>query len=125
MFYLIISIIVITFVLYKRYFPVFGAGCIPLNDLKLDKLKIIDLREYNESYKDPILGSINIPISYLKRNLKDIPNSDLHLIVTSKLEKNISTRYLRKKGYRIVGYTNISIQRLIDKENTLNIKANC
>lgn len=45
MFYLIISIIVITFVLYKRYFPVFGVGWIPLNDLKLDNIKIIDLRD--------------------------------------------------------------------------------
>jgi hypothetical protein len=44
----------------------------------LDKIKVIDIRDFNESYKNPIKGTINIPIAYLKRNINEIPNSELH-----------------------------------------------
>lgn len=54
---------------------------------------------------------------------KKIPKNDLHLIVTSRLEKNIGTRYLRKQGFRVVGYTNINHHKLYLNETLLKI--NC
>ena len=122
---IILAAILIAFILYKRYFPVFGLPCIQLKDLELDRITVIDVRDYNDSYKEAIIGAINIPISYLKRNLKAIPNKDLHLIVTSTLEKNLGTRNLRKHGFRVIGYTNINVHNLYLNEHLLNIKINC
>lgn len=65
MIFLILAAILIAFILYKRYFPVICVPCIQLKDLNLDRITIIDVRDYNDSYKDPINGAINIPISYL------------------------------------------------------------
>ena len=104
--------------LYKRYFPVPGARFIALNDLKLDKIKIIDVRDFNESYKNPITGAANIPIAYLKRNLKDIPNDLLHVVGSSDIEINIGIRFLKQKGFRVNGYT-------ILENNPLPMKETC
>ena len=123
--FLILTGIILTFILYKRYFPVFGVNCINLKDIDWDKIKVIDLRDYNESYKNPIEGALNIPIAYLKRNIKEIPKRELHLIVSNHLEKNIGIRCLGKKGYSIVGYTIINHHQLLLKENSLQIETNC
>lgn len=122
--FLIVSTIFVTFFLYKRYFPVLGVCFIHLKDLDLDNIKVIDVRDFNESYKFPIEGAINIPIAYLNRNLNEIPNSDLHLVVSGSLEKNVGIRFLRHKGFRVIGYTIAVHNKLILKENLLKIENN-
>ncbi|MCM3571393.1 hypothetical protein [Neobacillus mesonae] len=116
--------IIILYFLYKRYFPVFGVQYIHFNDLELDPIKIIDVRDYNELSGTPIEGTINIPIAYLKRNNNEIINSDLHLVASNLLEKNIGIRFLRKKGYKVLGYTIIKPNTLSCKENKLKIEMN-
>jgi rhodanese-related sulfurtransferase len=121
MIYLSLALIVILVILYRRYFPVRGVKPYQLEGLDFSKLKILDVRDYNESYKNPIDGALNIPLSYLKRNIHEIPDKDLHLIVTSLLEKNVGARILKEKGYRVVGYSFISGQ---SKESHLEVKVN-
>jgi rhodanese-related sulfurtransferase len=115
---LILTSMAIFYIMYKRYFPVSGARFISLNDLKLDNIKIIDVRDFNESYKDPITGAANIPIAYLKRNMKEIPNDILHVVGSSVIEINIGIRFLRQKGFRVDGYT-------ILENNPLPMKETC
>jgi rhodanese-related sulfurtransferase len=122
MIYLILASIVMIFILYKRYFPVLGVKCYQIGDLDLTKMKVLDVRDYNESYKNPIQGSLNIPLGYLKRNIHEIPQRDLHLVVSSLLEKNVGVRVLRQKGYRVVGYSIVSNEL---KKSHLEIKVNC
>jgi hypothetical protein len=122
---LIIFAAIVSSIFYRRYFPVLGVHCINLNDLNWDKIKVIDLRDYNESYKNPINGALNIPIAYLKRNFIEIPKGELHLIVSSPLEKNIGIRCLSKKVFCVVGYTIVNHQQSISKENSLKIEINC
>jgi rhodanese-related sulfurtransferase len=122
MIYLILALIVILVILYKRYFPVLGVKCYQLEEVDLTKLEILDVRDYNESYKNPIEGALNIPIAYLKRHINEIPQKDLHLVVSSLLEKNVGVRALKQKGYRIVGYSYVSQNRIY--ECLLEIK-NC
>jgi rhodanese-related sulfurtransferase len=122
MIYLILALIVILVILYKRYFPVLGLKCSQLEEVDLTKLEILDVRDYNESYKNPIEGALNIPIAYLKRHINEIPQKDLHLVVSSLLEKNVGVRALKQKGYRIVGYSYVSQNRI--NECLLEIK-NC
>jgi rhodanese-related sulfurtransferase len=108
MIYFILALLVILVILYKRYFPVLGVKCSQLEEVDSTKLEILDVRDYNESYKNPIEGALNIPIAYLKRHINEIPQKDLHLVVSSLLEKNVGVRALKQKGFRIVGYSYVS-----------------
>lgn len=97
--------IFIALLLYKRYVPVLGIPFINRNNLDYDHMVIIDLRDFNISYKDPVKGAVNIPIAYLNRSIAEIPNREVYIIASSSLEKNLGIRLLRKKGFRVVGYT--------------------
>lgn len=101
----ILSVPLIMYSWYKRYFPVRGVQNYTLADLELDVIKIIDVRDFNESYKEPIKGAINIPLAYLKRNLNEIPDRKLHVIGSNEVDKNVAIRFLRQKGFQIKGYT--------------------
>jgi rhodanese-related sulfurtransferase len=122
MIYLILASIVILVIVYNRYFPVLGVKYYPLGKLDLSKVKILDIRDYNDSYKNPIEGSLNIPLGYLKRNISEIPHIDLHLVVSSLLEKNVGARVLRQKGYRVVGYSFVNNKL---EESHLEVKVHC
>jgi rhodanese-related sulfurtransferase len=91
--------------IYKRYFPVLGISAIHFDPVALDNSIIIDLRDYSQSHKEPIKDAINIPIAYLNRNIQEIPRSDLYIVASSPLEKNVGIRLLRKKGFHVVGYS--------------------
>lgn len=81
---------------------------IECSQLEIEQVTIIDLRDYNLSIHSPIFEAINIPIAYLNRNFKDIPKDKIHVIASGSLEKNVGIRFLRYKGYKVVGYTIIN-----------------
>jgi rhodanese-related sulfurtransferase len=102
----ILSVVILLGLLTLRgYVPVLGLNNSKWSELNKDSISIIDLRDYNDSYKNPISTAINLPIAYLNRYYKDIPNGELHVIVANHFEKNIGIRFLRKKGFRVVGYS--------------------
>lgn len=109
--------IAIAYFLYKRYIPVRGVQYARLEELDFEKINVIDLRDYNDSYKSPIKGAINIPIAYLNRSYKEIPCCKLHVISSSILEKNVGIRFLRRKGFMIIGFTIIEKSNLCYNEN--------
>lgn len=103
--FVIFIIAFIILLIYKRYIPVRGVRSINLSDLDLNKISIIDLRDFNESFKDPIDEALNIPVAYLKRNIKSIQMKELYIVASNSLEKNVGIRILKRKGYRVEGYT--------------------
>jgi len=106
MFYIAIFLLsIFFFLLYKRYCPVSGVKRMEWSQLNKERRKIIDLRDYNVSYDSPIKGAMNVPIAYLNRNIREIPKEELHVIASDHVEKNIGIRFLRQKGYHVVGYT--------------------
>lgn len=106
MLYLIIILLSTMLVfIYMRYVPVRGVNCVSSFNPNVDSIIIVDVRDYNESYKDTILNAINIPVAYLNRYYRVIPSMKIHLIASSHLEKNISIRFLRKRGFKVIGYT--------------------
>lgn len=109
----ILSIIFVIYSLYKRYFPVHGVRYYTLTDLELDEIKIIDVRDFTESYMNPITGSINIPLAYLKRNLNEIPDRKLHVVGSNKVDKNVAIRFLRQKGFHVKEYTIMNQNNLL------------
>jgi rhodanese-related sulfurtransferase len=89
-----------------RYLPVLGVHCTKTLDVeKENNLAIVDVRDYNQSYKDSISTSVNIPVAYLNRYFHEIPSKHIHVVASTPLEKNISIRFLRKKGYHVKSYT--------------------
>ncbi|MEK3988240.1 hypothetical protein [Robertmurraya sp. FSL R5-0851] len=107
--------------LFERYFPVYSVVYIPREEIET-KSTIIDLRDYNQSSKFSIPGSVNIPVAYLNRFSTDIPNRKLYIIASNNLERNVGIRLLRRKGFQVIGYTLAGHQSKLLKEDQLNIK---
>lgn len=102
------SVLTIVFVriLFRRYFPIFGVPCISnFKAIKRGNGVVLDSRDYNESNQESILGSIQIPYAYLARYYHEIPDRPIHLIVNNRLDRNLSIRFLRKKGFHIQSYS--------------------
>jgi rhodanese-related sulfurtransferase len=114
--FFIFIILFLTLTLYKRYVPVHGVRSLNLTDLDSNQITIIDIRDFNVSYKNPIDGAINIPTAYLKRNANSIQMKELYLVASNTLEKNVGIRILKRKGFRVAGYAIIGNEKpLISK----------
>jgi len=118
MIFFIIALIIIIVLTYYRYFPVRGVQC--FNTLKVndDSIQIVDVRDYNQSYKDPVLKAMNIPVGYMKRYYQEISSVKIFVVASDNLEKNISIRFLRKKGFQVTGYMLTDCKKC--KEQTRN-----
>lgn len=119
---LYISMVGLVCFLVTRYLPVTGIPKVNGNNLDTDKVTILDVRDFNDSYKSAINGAINIPVAYLNRSLHELPTNDIYLVVTNSLEKNISARLLRKKGFRISGYILLAHDYRTNTENDMEIE---
>lgn len=91
--------------MFLRYLPVWGVRCIHLFDIDEKELIVVDVRDYNQAYNDSVHSTINIPVAYLNRYFHEIPDKQIHVVAANPLEKNISIRFLRKKGYHVKSYT--------------------
>ncbi|KAA0546610.1 hypothetical protein FZW96_15335 [Bacillus sp. BGMRC 2118] len=104
---LIITLLVIgiiAFIIYKRYYPVRGVECGTISPTE-QSIEIVDVRDYNQSYKNPIEGSINIPMAYLNRYFSEISKKKIHIVAANHLDMNMSIRFFRQKGFKVIGYT--------------------
>jgi hypothetical protein len=113
---LILSSIVFSYLIFTRYFPILGLHYMDKKVIELSTCNIVDLRDYNDAYNIPFQGAITIPLAYLKRNHNELPNSDLIVVASNHLEKNIGIRILRKKGFKVVGYTLTDLKLEVIKE---------
>jgi rhodanese-related sulfurtransferase len=88
---------------YKRYFPVYSVP--KITELTNNKeLVLLDLRDYHSTFNEPIEGSLNIPFSYLRRYHKEIPKSNLIIIASDFIEKNLAIRFLLRRKFSISGF---------------------
>ncbi|NBJ69428.1 sulfurtransferase [Roseburia sp. 1XD42-34] len=104
---LLIGIVAIVLsVLYKRYIPVRGVRSIEKDKLiaHSNHAVLVDLRDYNTSYKDKFEQALCLPLAYLNRHYQDIPNCSVILVASNNVEKNIASRFLRNKGFSVKGY---------------------
>lgn len=104
-FLIIILLALIIGFIYKRYFPILGVRCSHHPSNHPNAITVVDVRDYNQSYNDSIEDSVNIPVGYLKRYFHEIPNLNIHIIASNSLEKNMSIRFFRKRGFKVVSYT--------------------
>ncbi|WP_421385138.1 hypothetical protein ACOJQI_10340 [Bacillus salacetis] len=102
---LIIIVASVLIALYKRYFPVTGVHRLVETPPAADSIQLLDVRDYNQSFNNPVPQSINLPVAYLNRNIHELSGSRVHVVASSKLEKNMSIRILRRKGIEVAGFT--------------------
>ena len=108
---------VVLYFLFRRNIQIARIPQIDEKELELTRLNIVDLRDYNVSYKSPIENAMNIPVPYIKRHYKDIKSNDLIVAASNRLEKNVGIRILRRKGFKVVGY--ILIDSYKEKNNII------
>lgn len=120
-----VLLIVVGYLIAIRNFPIIGLNYIDKKELDLTTLIKIDVRDYNESYKNPVKGAINVPVAYLKRYYLEIPSKDLIVVASNRLDKNVGIRFLRTKGFNVVGYTITNEEQTVLKENQINKETYC
>ncbi|OXS70047.1 hypothetical protein B1B04_19305 [Lysinibacillus sp. KCTC 33748] len=99
-----IFLLIIGRIIYKRHIPVRQIQeCLP-QELKVG-MAIVDVRDYNDSYKSPTPNALNLPIAYLVRHMHELPKRPLHIIASTQLEKNMSVRIIRKAGHEVKSYS--------------------
>ncbi|RSD26241.1 sulfurtransferase [Mesobacillus subterraneus] len=97
-----IIILFLVTIIFNRYVPVKNVPPIKGED---QNAVFVDLRDYQDSAKNPVNGAINIPCGYLKRYMKEIPDKQIVIIASNEVEKNFGARLLKKYGYHVKGYT--------------------
>ncbi|MEY9979313.1 rhodanese [Lysinibacillus sp. RC79] len=99
-----ICLLIIGRIIYKRHVPVRQIQeCLP-QELNVG-MAIVDVRDYNDSYKSPTPNALNLPIAYLVRHIHELPKKPLHIIASTQLEKNMSVRIIRKAGHEVKSYS--------------------
>ncbi|MDY7043105.1 MULTISPECIES: sulfurtransferase [unclassified Virgibacillus] len=103
---LLVMISLLLLVLYRRYIPVWGIGKINIDRVSScnDKITIVDTRDYQISSQDMIDNACCLPMPYLHRYYNELPNHKLIIVAKDRVDKNLSSRFLRKKGKHVVGY---------------------
>ncbi|MGD6965785.1 hypothetical protein ACQCVP_05105 [Rossellomorea vietnamensis] len=102
---LIIIVSTIMVAMYNRYFPVKGVQCSTEIPAETESILILDVRDYNQSSANPVPHAVNLPVAYIKRNWDDVAATRIHVAASTPLEKNMSIRMLRRKGFEVAGYT--------------------
>jgi len=106
---MILNIIIFALIaglLYVRYVPVRGVPCVEhVSEKNLQNALILDLRGYSEAKNNPIHGAYNLPLAYLKRHYQTIEKRDIVVVASDSVCKNLGTRFLKRKGFNVIGYS--------------------
>jgi rhodanese-related sulfurtransferase len=116
---LTILILMMGAALYRRYVPV-GQ---PLNHQLTGQEILLDVRDIQTAFKDPVDRALEIPYGYLKRYYKEIPDKKIVIIAEDFIEKNLAIRFLRKKGYQVKDF--IIIDHESEKAHTMKCLNKC
>lgn len=108
MYIFIISFIVIItmFYLYQRYFPVWKVPSLKeINNLSnFENIVYVDVRDYQDANHKPVQGAVNLPYAYLKRHHNQIKKGEVVVVASDQVLKNLSIRFLKGHGFKVVGY---------------------
>ncbi|MFZ3578329.1 hypothetical protein [Virgibacillus sp. DJP39] len=108
MYFLVIITFFILMVLYRRHMPVWGIGELrEISNVLYDRVDVVilDIRDYQTSIKNQIVNAYCLPLPYLNRHYTDLPiEKDIIVVASDQVEVNLGARFLRKKGYNVVGF---------------------
>lgn len=102
--------------IYNRYVPVQGINAVVPDQIQ-EQVVLLDLRDYQTTYKCPICDSVNIPFAYLKRYYHEIPsNKKIVILATDAVEKNLAIRFLMRKNFKIQGFMVLNEEKRGEKQ---------
>ena len=88
----------------KRLIPVPGVHPVDIKHIEKDTI-FVDARDYQTAEREGwVPEAYRIPLPYVNRQYNSLPDKQIILIVSDRVEKNLYARLLLKKGYRVVGY---------------------
>lgn len=103
-FILLILLVGLLFGIYQRYVPVYGVKLLDIEkETPREHVQLLDVRDYHLAAKYPVQGVFHLPYAYLKRHYGEIGSREIVLVVSDRLLLNLSVRFLRRKGFHIVG----------------------
>lgn len=102
----IVLLMIILRFLYSRYIPIYHVKEMDITEVVNKKdIVILDIRDFNVSYKDPIEGAVNVPLSYLNRNFNKVKKNSVFVVSSDIVGKNLAVRLLKRNEYEVIGYT--------------------
>ncbi|APH04797.1 hypothetical protein [Bacillus weihaiensis] len=116
-YFFILVLLTLAIILTNRYRSLNRVPCIDVLHASSEEV-IVDFRDYNDVTNKKVSEAIVIPIAYLKRYYHEIPSKQVHVVASTKLEKNIGIRFLQKNGFHVSGYT-LSECMCQNKENLI------
>ncbi|SFE41557.1 rhodanese-like domain-containing protein [Alteribacillus iranensis] len=88
----------------KRLIPVPGVHPVDIKHIEKDTI-FVDARDYQTAEREGwVPEACRIPLPYVNRQYNSLPDKQIILLVSDRVEKNLYARLLLKKGYRVVGY---------------------
>lgn len=64
----------------------------------------LDVRDYQDASHKPVQGAFNLPYAYLKRHHNQISSYQVVVVASDPVLKNLSIRFLKGHGFKVVGY---------------------
>lgn len=91
--------------LYNRYMPTYKVEELDIHQvIERKELTVLDIRDFNVSSNDPVPSAVNIPYSYLDRYHHELGSNSVVVISPDTVGKNMTTRFLKRKGYSVIGF---------------------
>jgi len=102
-------IILIAWMLYKRFVPVKGMRNLNLQQFKSEYKghKLVDVREVQEFKQGHIAGAVNIPLSQIEQRLNEIPkDKPVYLYCRSGMRSKQAAKLLSRHDYNEISQLN-------------------
>lgn len=102
-------IVLIAWMLYKRFVPVKGMRNLNLQQFKSEYKghRLVDVREAQEFKQGHIAGAVNIPLSQIERRLNEIPkDKPVYLYCRSGMRSKQAAKLLSRHGYNQIAQLN-------------------
>lgn len=106
MYIILISLIIVSLLyLYQRHFPVWYVPSMDDTDHNISNNAVfVDVRDYQDASHKPVQGAVNLPYAYLKRHHRQISSSQVVVVASDAVSKNLTIRFLNGHGFKVIGY---------------------
>ncbi|MCT8139214.1 sulfurtransferase (plasmid) [Anaerobacillus sp. CMMVII] len=102
---LISFLLIVMFYLYQRYFPIWYVPRMDVAKVNYgNNIVYLDVRDYQDASHKPVQGAFNLPYAYLKRHHDQITSCEVVVVASDPVLKNLSIRFLKGHGFKVVGY---------------------
>lgn len=107
MYIILIALIIVSLLyLYQSYFPVWYVPSLDAinNSISNNNTVFLDVRDYQDASHKPVQGAVNLPYAYLKRHHGQISSWQVVVVASDAVSKNLTIRFLKGHGFKVIGY---------------------